>query len=579
MDAEQIKLAEELLFSGPQKPSFAKMMYFGAFDAQRVFPFPQPTAEEVAKVEEHCKRVEAFCQEKIDPDWIDRNATIPDEVIKGLGELGVLGLSIPKENGGMGASQYHYCKVMEIVAGRCAATALFVNAHQSVGMKALVIYGTPEQRKQWLPPLATGESLAAFSLTEPTAGSDAAGVQTTATYNPDKKTWTIKGEKQWTTNGSIAKILTVMARTDVGGKDKITAFLVTPDMPGFKVKDRALEKVGMRGSTTSNLIFDNVEVPESNILGEKGGGLKVALNVLNYGRVTFGATCLGAAKFAVKKAYKHAVGREQFKRPLASFELVKKKLANMSATIYAMESTLYLTAGLLDSGQSDVMLESAMLKVFASDALWDILYDTMQIYGGRSFFTDEPLERMMRDARLNMIGEGSNEVMRAFIGVVGMRDVGMQLQKVLDAFKNPFSSAGVIVAFLRHWLRKMRAPMIPVQSKEITEEASRLAQAVRRFGLLVPRLLGRYREAVLEKQMILDRLATTAMAIYSTTAVLSRLDSELQAGIATDEDVAVAKLYCKTAMARIECQLHKVFRNNDKEIVAVSDQLAGLTPS
>lgn len=576
MDEDQIRLAEELLFSGPQKPSFAKMMYFGAFDGPRVFPFPEVSAEEKKEVAEYVKKVDAFCKKEIDADWIDRNETIPDKVIQGLGELGVLGLSIPKENGGMGCSQYHYCKTMEVVARHCAATALFVNAHQSVGMKALVLYGTPEQRDRWLAPLAKGNGIAAFSLTEPTAGSDAAGVRTRATYDPEKKVYRIKGEKQWTTNGSIAEILTVMAQTEIDGEDKITAFLVTPDMPGFKIKDKALEKVGMRGSTTSNLIFDNVEVPEANILGPKGGGLKVALNVLNYGRVTFGATCTGAAKYVLEKAFAHATTREQFRRPLSSFSLVKKKLANMSALVYAMDATTYLTAGLLDSGQSDVMLESAMLKVFASDALWDVLYDTMQIYGGRSFFTTEPLERMMRDARLNMIGEGSNEVMRTFIGVVGMRDVGMQLQKVLGAFKSPVNNCPVIWAFLRQWIRKIRVPMIPVESKVLQEEASRLASAVRRFGLLIPRLLGRYREAILEKQMILDRLATVAMAIYTTTAVISKLDRDLRNNTATENDIAVAKLYCKNAMATIDQQLSSVYRNHDKDIESVSDQLSGL---
>lgn len=571
MDKAQMKLAEELLFSGPQKPSFAKMLYFGAFDAERVFPFPEVSKEERATVDLHVKEVEAFVNKAIDPDKIDREASIPQEVIKGLAQLGVLGLSIPKENGGRGCSQYHYCKVMEVIARRCASTALFINAHQSVGMKALVLYGTPEQREQWLPPLNTGDSLAAFSLTEPTAGSDAAGVRTTAHYDAEKKVYRINGEKQWTTNGSIAKILTVMARTE---DDKITAFLVTPDMPGFKVKDAALEKVGMRGSTTSNLIFENVEVPEKNILGPKGGGLKVALNVLNYGRVTFGATCTGAAKFAVEKAYNHATTREQFNRTLASFGLVKKKLADMAAQIYAMEATTYLTAGLLDSGQSDVMLESAILKVFTSDSLWDILYHTMQIYGGRSFFTTEPLERMMRDARLNMIGEGSNEVMRAFIGVVGMRDVGMQFQQILGAVKHPIGHFKIFKAFAHQCLRKLRVPHVPVRSKELREESARLAGAVRRFGLLIPRLLGRYREDIVEQQMILDRVATAAIAIYTITAVISKLDHDLVHSQVSQNDIAVAKLYCKNAFCTLEQSLGSIFNNHDADIEAVADQVA-----
>ena len=194
----------------------------------------------------------------------------------------------------------------------------------------------------------------------------------------------------------------------------------------------------MRGSKTANLEFHDMDVPAANILGAPGGGLKLCLSVLDYGRTTFGATCTGAAKAALEHAIEHAKSRYQFKRPIGSFELVKKKIAMMSALVYAMDASTYLTAGLVDGDVEDFMLESAILKVFCSDSLWTILYETMQIYGGKSFFTDQPLERMMRDARLNMIGEGSNEVMRAFIGVVGMRDVGVYLKGTADALLQSF---------------------------------------------------------------------------------------------------------------------------------------------
>ncbi len=573
MDAQQKRMAEELLFTGEEKPSFAKLLYFGLFDADRVFPYPKQTDRENQDL---LKNLTNFIETQIDPDWIDRHAEIPDSVIKGLGELGLLSMTIPKEYGGLGTSQFAYCKAMEQLARRCSATALFVNAHQSIGLKALLLFGTEPQKETWLKQLASGDKLAAFSLTEPNAGSDASGVETRAEFDPVKKVWIINGRKQWTTNGSIADILTVMAKTNTDGQDKITAFLVTPEMTGFKVRDAALEKVGMRGSKTANLQFENLEVPEENVLGAIGKGLKVCLTVLDYGRTTFGATCTGTAKYALEKAIAHAITRIQFKQPLAAFPLIKEKIAAMSSLVYAMEATTYLTAGLLDSGEKDIMLEAAILKVFASESLWYIIYETMQIYGGRSFFTDEPLERMMRDARLNMIGEGANEVLRAFIGVVGMRDVGLQLKAALDAMHHPIAESATLSNFIHSVGMRLKLPNIPVKSEKLKEEAGELSKAVRRFGWCIVRLLAAYREEVLEKQLCLNRIAEGAIGIYTCTAVLSRLDSQIAENVPDlDKQLAAGIFYLKQTLHKVKGSLDALFDNEDENIEYLSDLITG----
>lgn len=571
MDEQQRRLAEELIFSGAKKNSFGKKLFFGGFDPTGVFPFP-----DLDKESEFLSQVEAFAESSIDPVEIDRTAQIPDAVIKGLAEMGVLGMTVPLEFGGLGMTQKSYCRAVEKISGRCGSTALYINVHQSIGLKSLLLFGTEAQKQRWLPPLARGEITAAFSLTEPNAGSDASGVETRAVYVPEKNVYRINGKKQWTTNGSIAQVLTVMAQTEVdtpqGKQDKITAFLVTPDMPGFNITSRALEKVGMRGTKTANLEFRDMEVPAENVIGPIGGGLKVCLTVLDFGRTTFGAACTGAAKTLVKNAIHHATTRQQFKRPLAGFSLVRKKIATMSALLYAMESATYLTAGLIDQQVEDIMLEAAMLKVFASDSLWSILYDTMQIYGGRSFFTDQPYERMMRDARLNMIGEGSNEVMRAFIGAVGMRDVGVQLKGVMEALQSPFEKYSSIFEFLRQ--RLLDKPKIPVQSNKLQSEALSLGKAIKRFGNSVVRLLGQHRERIIEKQLLLDRIASSSMAIYTASAVISRIDSALKQG--NQKDLSVAKLYCQMAFDTIEANLGTLFNNNDQAFESVSDQITGV---
>src|SRR5207249_1775243 len=263
------------------------------------------------------------------------------------------------------------------------------------------------------------------ALTEEQAGSDAANVQTTATPSPDGKTWMLNGTKRYITNGGIAQVLTVMARTPVPGtsETKVTAFLVTPDLPGFEVVEGRMPKCGIRGTATARLAFHNMPVPAANILGPIGKGLRVALTVLDFGRTTFGASCTGAAKTCLKAAVAHAKTRKQFKQTLSEFELVKKKIAYMAANAFAMEATTAECASFIDRGFEDYMLETAMLKVWSTDALWQIVNDTIQIYGGQAYFTNEPYERMMRDARINAIGEGANDGLGAFIAMVGIKPV------------------------------------------------------------------------------------------------------------------------------------------------------------
>lgn len=586
MDDQQKQMAEEIFFANKTKSGFGMRLYFGEFKSSNIFPYPKIAANERQKLQGFFAEVHHFSETIIDPVWIDQHAEIPSHVIAGLAQLGVLGMTVPKEWGGLGMSHYAYCKTTEIIAARCASTALFINAHQSIGLKALLLFGTKEQKSRWLVKLAKGEQIAAFSLTEPNAGSDAAGIETRAVFDPIKNVYRINGKKQWTTNGSIAHVITVMAKTAVdtpqGKQDKITAFLVTPDMVGFKVTAPALEKVGMRGSKTANLEFFDMEVPLDNVLGPIGEGLKICLTVLDYGRTTFGAACTGGANFLLESALKHAKSRYQFNRPLASFGIVKKKIAYMSALAYAMDATTYLTAGFIDSGKQDIMLESAILKVFASESLWTILYDTMQIYGGRSFFTDHPFERMMRDARLNMIGEGSNEVMRVFIGVIGMRDVGLQLKTFIEAFKQPVKKRTLIWNFFWESLSKLRLPKVEVRSNKLQKEAKQLAHYVRRFGLAIFKLLKVYRQKIIDKELELERVANCVIAIYTTGAVLAKLDATLNdegTFLVPQHEIDSGKLYCKIAFSTIDKNLKALFSKEDAAIEDLSDQMTGLSQS
>src|SRR5436190_6895283 len=427
---KEIQQAEELLFAGPQALGFAKGLFQGRFVADWVMPYPRMPAAQQTELDESLGELQQFLDEDLDAAEIDRQADIPRNVIDGLGRVGVLGATAPVEYGGRGFTQMANCKLLEEIGRRCASTSVFVNAHHSIGIRALLLFGTHEQKQKWLPKLVTGEQLGAFALTEQEAGSDAANVQMTATPSEDGSHFVLNGEKRYITNASIAQVLTVMARTPVPGKEgktAITAFLVTPDMPGFEILEARMPKMGIRGTATGRFALRDVRVPKENILGPPGKGLKVALTVLDFGRTTFGACCTGAAKTCLQLAVKHANTRKQFNKTLGHFHLVKEKIARIAADAYAMEAMTTITASLIDRGLEDYMLETAMLKVFTTERLWECINDVFQIYGGSAYFADRPLERMMRDARINQIGEGANEVLTSFIALVGMRGPGMDL--------------------------------------------------------------------------------------------------------------------------------------------------------
>src|SRR5438034_524461 len=366
---KEMQQAEELLFSGRQELGFAKGLFLGNFVADWVMPYPRLDATRQTELDSALIEVRQMLDRDLDPDWIDRNADIPRNLIDGLARTGVLGMTAAREFGGRGFSQMQCCRILEEIGKRDASTSVFVNAHHSIGIRALLLFGTREQPAQWLPALVAGEKLAASALGEREAGSGAANVRMTAKPSDDGAHYVLNGEKRYITNAGIAQVWTVMARTpvpDKPGKDAITAFLVTPDMPGVEMIEARMPKLGIRGTATGRFRLNNVRVPKENILGPLGKGLRVALTVLDFGRTTFGACCTGAAKHCLQLAIEHANSRQQFKKTLGNFDLVKKKIARMAADIYAMEAMTNVTGSLIDRGLEDYMIERAMLKFFTT---------------------------------------------------------------------------------------------------------------------------------------------------------------------------------------------------------------------
>jgi len=578
---KEIQQAEELLFAGPQALGFVKGLFQGHFVSDWVMPYPRIAVGQQVELDKTLKELREFLGAKLDPVAIDRNADIPREVIDGLGRVGVLGMTAPAEYGGRGFTQMANCKVLEEIGRRCASTSVFVNAHHSIGIRALLLFGTHEQKQRWLPKLVTGQQLGAFALTEKEAGSDAANVQMTATPSADGSHFILTGEKRYITNAAIAQVLTVMARTPLPGKEgktSITAFLVTPDMPGLEILDARMPKMGIRGTATGRFAMRDVKVPKANILGPPGKGLKVALTVLDFGRTTFGACCTGAAKTCLELAVKHANTRKQFNKTLGNFHLVKEKIARIAGNAYAMEAMTTITASLIDRGLEDYMLETAMLKVFTTERLWECINDAFQIYGGSAYFVDLPLERMLRDARINQIGEGSNEVLTSFIALVGMRGPGMEFKEIYDTMLKPTRVGGIGKAWSAGMNRlgaTVRIPDVPVCSVELRSFGNQLGRLIWRFNLAVNRSLIVYREPILDLQLVQERIAGAAIDLFASTAVLSRWDSEIQIaqgnGEAPNQKNTAAELFLRQSFRRIGNYLAGLNDNDDKFILKAAD--------
>lgn len=335
--------------------------------------------------------------------------------------------------------------------------------------------------------------------------------------------------------------------------------------------------MGIRGTATAKLAFHDVKVPVENIIGPPGKGLRVALTLLDFGRTTFGATCTGAAKRCLEDAVRHAKTRRQFGKALGEFELVKRKLARMAALTFAMESATYLTAGLIDREVEEYILETAMLKVFASEALWEIVNETVQIFGGRAYFTDQPYERMLRDARINQIGEGANDVLRTFIALVGMRDVGLALRDVLDALKSPLGGLGKLADFTKRHLPGQDRVRVSLRHRELADLGHLLEEAVRTFGHAVDGQLMHYREEILDRQYVQARIADAATELYVMSAVVARLDSLLAQSDGRDaetrQSLEVGRYACRLAGRALRRHLHDLGDNLDAETTAVADLL------
>jgi len=569
-----------------QAPSFVRELFEGSFRLDLVHPFPVMDPADVERARPFMERLERFLRERVDSDRIDREGKIPPEVIQGLRDLGAFGIKIPQEYGGLGLSQTAYTHAIGMVTSVDGNLTALLSAAQSIGVpQPLKIFGTPEQKRRYLPRLAKG-AISAFALTESNVGSDPAAMQTNAVLSDDGTHYVLNGEKLWCTNGTIAELMVVMART---GPKKITAFIVETAWPGVEVVQR-LHFMGLKAIENGIIRFTDVKVPVDNVLWGEGKGLKLTLNTLNTGSLTLPASAVAGSKRALAVARRWAAERVQWGQPIGKHDAIAQKLGRMAAEIFAMEAVADLASLMADRGGTDIRLEAAMAKMWNTEVGWRIVDDALQIKGGRGYETadslrsrgerPEAIERMMRDYRINLIFEGSSEIMRLFIA----REAVDTHLKVAGALIDPKTSVKEKLAalarsalFYATWYPRLwfglRGHLGYGEFGPLAGHVRFVDRAGRKLARTLFHCMVRFGPKLEKRQAVLGRLVEIGAELLAITAACSRAHAMVERDPANRGPVELADLFSRQARRRIEDRFAAVFDNDDLAAYAVAQQV------
>jgi alkylation response protein AidB-like acyl-CoA dehydrogenase len=564
------------------QPSFVRELFLGNLRLDLIHPPPvQDPAEKERAVEFH-RRLYEFAL-TVDGEAIERTGRVPEEVVQGLRDLGAFGIKIPQEYGGLGLSQRSYNTAIATIGSAASALGVLLSAHQSIGLpQPLKMFGTAEQKKKYLPRLAGGE-ISAFALTEPDVGSDPARMAATAEPTEDGSAYILNGEKLWCTNGPIADVMVVMARTPPrpgSTRRGITAFIVEADSEGVENTHR-LEFMGLRGIENGVVRFTNVRVPRENIIWGEGKGLKLALTTLNTGRLTIPATTAASAKWCVKVAREWAAVREQWGAPVGKHDAVAQMLGRMAATTFAMEGVNDIAAGLADAGNSDIRLEAAIAKMYNSEGAWRVVDDCMQIRGGRGYETASslkargeepiPLERLMRDLRINLIFEGSSEIMRLFIA---REAVDPHLQRA-GAMADPKAGRSAklrgmagLGLHMAAWVPgllvgKGRLPGAYGEFGGLAKHLRFVERASRKLGRTLFLAMTRFGPQLEKRQSVLFRLVDVGAELFAMSCACVHAQRLMQQDPSNRGPGRMADLFCRQSRRRVKLLFSQVFDNDD----------------
>ena len=551
-----------------------KSLFGGVVAESVIFPYPETSRAEVDEVHAILEGFRRFAAKNVDSARLDRDGEIAPEVIAGMKSLGLFGLLVPKELGGAGLRTTAYARAIQEIAGVDAALAMTLSAHASLGVTALMLFGSAEVKKRWLPRLASGELVAAFALAEIGAGSDAASIQTRADLDGDA--YVLRGEKAWVTNGGIADVFVVFARTspaDEGAKPRLTAFLVER---GRGVTSGPNEdKLGVRGTSTTSVTFDEVRVPKEQVLDDVGRGFKVAMEVFSHARLSLASSCIGKGKRLLRMSVERVNERKAFGRNISEFGLVRDKIAQMASELFALESMTYLTTGLVDAGSSDFTVESAICKVFGSETLWRVANEAQQIAGALGYMRAQPWERLLRDARIAMVYEGTNEILRCFIALSGMQGPGREIEEVAKAMREPIKGFGLLSDFA---LRKARSalgrerfskahPMLARESVLFEEYTGHLAKGV-------DKVLRRHGKNIAEMQYTQKRMADLAIDLYAVACVIARTTRSIErrGEEGSRREIDLASVFVASAKRRMADNVAAMDENDDELRKAIAQR-------
>lgn len=610
-DVKMIADAEILLGPDPEEMGFVQNLFWGNLREELVFPYPKQDAEETARCDQLIAAVDEYFLTEHPAVLIDQEQEIPRWVIDRLFQLGVMGMTIGKEYGGLGMGVTSYVRVLERIGFYCGSTAVLVSAHQSIGCKAVMLFGNDEQKKRWLPHLAK-DWVSAFCLSEPNVGCDAGGQETHCEKSDDGEYYILNGEKKWATSGAISALFTVMAKQKIkdprSGKEveRVSALVCHPEMEGVDIFQKNRSKCGIRGTWQARIRFHNVRVPKANLLHTEGKGLNVALSCLNYGRCTLSAGMLGGAVRAMNQGIKWSRTRYQFDRPLGEFELVREKIARMAALCYAMDAMLYMTTGFLDRHDEDIRVETAICKTFCSEMGWRAVNDAVQIMGGESYMTENEVERIFRDSRINTIVEGANEVMQSFIFAYGGKALAEQMvgiQNVLgpDRDRNPITNLFKLMAGLKTPTgraaiakaiplgaelflgMKRPAPNITTLHPSLAEQAERVCGLIQEHSHQFKLASKENEEKIIDRQCVQARIADPAIYIHGMICTLSKLDRQTRAGeegVEFERDKAaafhylnLAELWCKESWRSLRLNADESMRTAADAAIAHNDTM------
>jgi len=577
---------------GKESNSFIQNLFLGKCNVSQVMPYPTALDEEQLEfVESLIDPFSKFMTEVNDPFKNDQDAEIEPSTLEGLKEMGAFGLQVPVELDGLGLTNTQYARLVEVVGANDLGVGIALGAHQSIGFKGILIQGTEEQKAKYLPKLATGEEFAAFCLTEPTSGSDAASIQTRAVKTEDGKAYILNGGKIWISNGGIAEIFTVFAKTkmtkeDGSEVDKVSAFIVERSFGGV-THGPPEQKMGIKCSNTAEVHFEDVRIPAENLIGEEGEGFKVAMNILNNGRFGMGAALSGTMKSMIVKATDHVTNRVQFGSKLHEFQGIKEKLARMSVLHYVTESMAYVLCASMDAGHKDFQLEAAVSKIFASEAAWIVADETLQILGGMGYMKDCGVERVMRDLRIFRIFEGTNDILRFFLALTGLQFYGQNMGDVTKALKSPISNIGTLLSFGSGYISKRagskmgmseNTDLIKLSHPTVADSAKLASKSIKLFGISVENLAMKYQKKFIGMQSHQTIMANCVIDIFGMVSVISRASDAQTKGLeSADNESAMANIWCQEASKRVEDGLKTLddpqFAQRVKWMGSVSDKL------